>query len=112
MAQLGGLGGDGVHPLGIAVADGTHADPRSKVDVLLSLQIPEGGPFSAVNIHVKTAVGLHGKLVVQRHQFLMIHIDFLLRCSVQHRADALVGQELNENGVGDASVQNDGVLYT
>ena len=73
MPQLAALGGDGGHPLLVAIAQGVHPDAAGEVDVLPPRQAVQGGPLPVVDVHRETGIGVHNVGVVQRLEFLKGH---------------------------------------
>ena len=69
MSQFGCLGADSRLPLGVGGAHRQHSDAGGKVNVLLALQVVQGGPLSVVDGNGVAAIGLDNILLVQLFQF-------------------------------------------
>ena len=71
--QLLGLGGDGICPGSVAVAQVGDTDAAGKVDVGISLRVVEGSALTVVDGHREAAVGMHDVLVRQGHDVFAGH---------------------------------------
>ena len=94
--QRAGLLGEGVGDRRVAWPSEVTARPHEEVEVALAVVVPQRGALAAHERHRRRRVGGHERV---RHG----------RVSGHHRADAVVGEELEQQDVGHAAVEDVGV---
>ena len=73
MAYLHGLVVDGLGPRLVGVAQGADPDTGGKVNIFLSLGIPEGRPLAVVDGNLVSSIGLENIALVEGFDFIEIH---------------------------------------
>ena len=73
MAYLHGLVVDGLGPRLVGVAQGADPDAGGKVNIFLSLGIPEGRPLAVVDGNLVSSIGLEDIALVEGFDFIEIH---------------------------------------
>ena len=86
MAQLGGLIGDGLEPLLVAVAQAVDANAGGEVNIFFALGGIQGSALAMVDGNGESAIGLHHALGVEIHQFFACHRCFILSVGAINRS--------------------------
>ena len=94
----------------VAVADRADRDPGEEVEVLLAVGVPEQRPLAADEVDRRPLVGPHQVALLERPRLLEADPLGRRRSWRDHRADAGVGEELEQQAVGDAAVDDVGRL--
>ena len=117
VAERAELGGDGLDEGGVGVAEGVDGDAAEQVDVLLAVGVPHVRALPAGEGQHGRAEGVHHGAGVA---VLDAHVASSRRVGLAHPrgdagehlgADPLVGEDLEQHGVGLAAVDDRGARY-
>ena len=108
--------GDRFYPSRLTIAQGVDPDAAAEIDVFPALRVHGHGTGSVIQIDGGTGRrSASAPLLRQKHGIHLCHNSFILsdvRASQEHGTDALVGQHLNEDGMGNPAVDDVGTAHT
>lgn len=115
MDEPRGLAADGFHQGRVVVAQAVHRDTGGEIQVTFALPVGEPGPGPLCENHREPVVGIHEGI----REGLVHSISpgvpsggTSISVTIGHHlgADAFVGKEFQEQGMGDSAIYNVGLL--